>query len=60
MQTRVGASQGQGNILFAIIEVKKSTLRPNANIPRKTRRKIKKETIAGQRRSLPQRKMAIS
>ena len=32
----------------------------HANSPRKTRRKIKKETIARQRRSSPQRKKVIS
>ena len=59
MQTRVGASQGQGKILFAVTVMKKGTTRASAKSPRKTRRKIK-ETIAGQRRSSPQRKKVIS
>ena len=53
MPTRVGASQGQRKILFTIIVVKKGTTRASAKSSRKTRRKIKKETIAGQRRSSP-------
>ena len=53
MPRRVGASQGQRKILFPIIVVKKGTTRASANSPRKTRRKIKKETMAGQRRSSP-------
>ena len=43
MLTRVGASQGQGRILFTIIVVRKGTSRFSANNPKRTRRKIKKE-----------------